>query len=381
MKTFKFLKIKKVSILTLVGIVAMSLTACDKRVAFNKTTFQSLAGPDDPAPDLPPAIQDPLPPGENDGGPVVEPPIVVTPPVVPPIDSNVEIFQQVATGGKVDILFIIDNSPSMDKEQKKLSEKLKAFIPGIKNLDWQMGFTTTDVSNGKYGLKGSLLELAGHPGKTVLDNSYADADQVFLKTVRRPEMNGCFIGCPSSDEQPLKASILSMQKHLTENANFYRSDADLVIIVLSDEDELSTGPSKATKPQAVVDSFHAIFGFEKQLSVYGIIIEPGDQACYDDQKSANFQDAWFGTHVKELARITKGFTGSICADDYTTHLQNISNSVRLLSDFFVLKKSPAPGTVSVQLSPVQNIRWKIEDNKLMFETAPVEGTVIQVTYK
>jgi hypothetical protein len=185
-------------------------------------------------------------------------------------------------------------------------------------------------------------------------------------------MKNCFLNCPSSDEQPLKASILSMEKHDTENANFYRKDADLVIIVLSDEDELSTGPSKATKPQTVVDTFHSIFGFTKQLSVYGIIIEPGDQACFDDQKSENFQDAWFGTHVKELARITKGFTGSLCADDYSTHLQNISNSVRLLSDFFVLKKSPSVDSVSVQMSPAQNIPWKIEGNKLMFETAPTD---------
>jgi hypothetical protein len=321
----------------------------------------------------------------------VDPPIVVDPPVVddpvvdppvPPIDSNIEIFQQIAQGGKVDILFIIDNSPSMEKEQKKLSERLKAFMPGIKNLDWQIAFTTTDVSNGKYGLKGSLLELAGHPGQRILNSSFADADQVFLKTVQRPEMKNCIFDCPSSDEQPLKASILSMQKHTTENADFYRSDADLAIIVLSDEDEKSKGSSSsATKPQAVVDAFHSIFGFTKKLSVYGIIIEPNDVACFEDQKSANFQDAWYGTYVKELARITKGFTGSICADDYTKHLENISNSVRLLSDFFVLKESPAPGTVTVQMSPAQNIPWKIEGNKLMFETAPAEGTVIQVTYK
>lgn len=397
MKTQNVFNKVKVSTLTLSFAAALALSACNSPMQFadaGKTVGLSSPveelepiTPEDPVVE-PPVVVDPVTPedpiGEVDDpvidppvieDPVIEPPVVVDPPVVEPVDPKVEIFQQAYKGGKVDVLFVVDNSPSMQKEQKKLSERLKAFMSGLDKTDWQIAFTTTDVSDGAHGLKGSLMDLAGHAGQKVLTKSFADAETVFLKTVQRSEI-------ASSDEQPLKASILAMQKSATENAVFFRNDADLAIIVLSDEDEMSLGKNKkATKPQDVVNAFDSIFGSSKKLAVYGIVIQPDDVACYKDQKgSGNFQNASYGTFVTELARITEGFTGSICANDYTGHLKAIGNSVRLLTDFFILKQSPAPGTVSVQLSPAQNIPWVIEGNKLMFETAPEDGTVIQVTY-
>jgi hypothetical protein len=361
MKTIKFFKPRSFTLLTVSTIAALSLAACGKRVQFAEIvrgpgSLSESPDPTEPTDDVQP---DPG-PGETDGP--------------GPINSKLEIFKQ-GTGGKVDILFVVDNSPSMQAEQKKLSQRLQAFMSGLKSTDWQIAFTTTDVSNGSYGIKGSLLDLAGHAGQKVLTPAFADADTVFLKTVQRPEVG-------TSNEQPLKASILAMQKHSSESAGFFRSDADLAIIVLSDEDEMSTGHSKsATKPADVIAAFKAIFGTTKKLSTYGIIIQPGDVACYDKQKgSGNFANAFYGSHVSELSSVTGGLTGSICAQDYSQTLVDIGNDVRLLSNSFTLQSIPLAGSVEVALSPVQNIAWTVSGNKVVFATSPQDGTVVQVKY-
>lgn len=295
------------------------------------------------------------------------------------LDFDTELFEQ--KKNKIDILFVIDNSPSMQREQKKLGERLQSFLKGIRHMDWQIAFTTSDVSNGKHGIKGSLLDLSGHPNKKVLTPDHQDAENVFYSTVQRPEAQNCIFGCPSSNEQPLRASIMAMEKSNTVNAEFFREDADLSIVVLTDEDEMSTGSSKkTTTANQVVDSFHSIFGNDKKLSVYGIVIEPNDVACYEAQKSEGINNASPGLSVANLSRMTDGYIGSICENDYAIALEKISEETRLASDFFQLKRIPIANSVKVKLVPEQDIPWTIKGDRLTFSTPPKQGTLVQVSY-
>lgn len=354
----------------------LSLLACGQKMQFDSIARDAGGLVVDPGVENPtdPGVEDPTDPGEPDGPVVIDPPVVVDPPIIAPAVKKTEVFNQ-ALAGKVDILFVVDNSPSMKKEQAKLGQRLSAFLAGLDNVDWQIAFTTTDVSNGKYGLKGSLQNLAGHGTDKILTSAYPDAEAVFLNTVQRSEV-------ASSDEQPLKASILAMEKRNTDNKGFFREGANLAIIVLSDEDEMSKGTSKfATKPSEVVSAFRTMFGTTKKLSVYGIVIEPGDVACYNDQKgTGDFANAFYGSFVTELARITSGLTGSICDRDYAQNLINIGTDVRHLTEYFALSQTPVAGSVEVILSPAQNISWKVEGKTLTFATAPQEGSLIQVSY-
>lgn len=281
---------------------------------------------------------------------------------------------------KLDILFIVDNSPSMRREQEKLGERLQAFLKNIRHTDWQIAFTTSDVSNGKYGLKGSLLDLYNYPGVKVLDSKFPDAEEVFYNTVKRSESIKCIFRCPSSNEQPLKASILAIEKSFTENSNFFRKDADLAIVILSDEDEMSNGSRKATKPQDVVNAFNSTFEPPKKLSVYGIVIQPNDLNCYQDQKVDQSVSAHEGTVITELTKLTGGFTGSICENDYSVALEQISEQTRFYVESFKLKRSPIKESITVTLSPSQNVDWSIENDYLTFKSPPKDGTEVKVSY-
>lgn len=294
------------------------------------------------------------------------------------LNSETELFEQ--SQPKIDILFVIDNSPSMKREQKKLGERLQAFLKSIKHTDWQMAFTTTDVSNGKYGLKGSLLDLHNHNGTKILNSNFSDAEEVFYNTVQRSEGDKCIFNCPSSNEQPLKASVLALEKSKGENSIFFRPGADLAIVILTDEDEMSSGSRKATKPQDVVNTFKEQFGDTKELAVYGIVIQPNDKNCFEDQKTEGFSNANPGRVVTQLARLTNGFTGSICDQDYSVALENISDRTRYIAESYRLKRTPIAESVKVTLSPEQNVEWKIEDNHLSFIEPPKEGTKVSVSY-
>ena len=290
-----------------------------------------------------------------------------------------ENFEQKETNSKVDILFVVDNSPSMYEEQKMLGSRFNSFISALSRVDWQIAFTTTDVSNGTYGIKGSFLDLDGANGNKVLRGNAGNAHQIFANTIQRKESNCSFV-CPSSDEQGLLASIMAMDKSLTVNAGFFRDDTDLAIIYISDEDELSDGPRDATKPVEVIDTFRQHWGQTKSLSVYGIIIEPGDTNCLREKRDEG-TTAYYGTHVSDLSALTGGITGSLCQRDYSQTLEEISNRVRELVDSFELKEAPT-GDVLVELDPVQpNISWRIDGNKLIFSRPPVSGTKIRVVYQ
>ncbi len=99
-------------------------------------------------------------------------------------------FDDDGSGAKVDILFVVDNSGSMYEEQGRLSTALASFITSIGAIDWQIGITTTDVSDGTYGLKGSLLPFAGLGSKVLTKRSpnYATAFAKYGCAPRNPHL-------------------------------------------------------------------------------------------------------------------------------------------------------------------------------------------------
>ncbi len=295
-----------------------------------------------------------------------------------PDDSKAfaESFLQKSSVNKVDILFIVDNSISMKEEQRELGTKINKFLGTLDGVDWQIGITTTDVSSGMYGLQGGLLTFSG-TSSTVLTKNVANYASKFLQTVVRSETISCNTheNCPSSDEQPINAAIMALLKSKTENKALFRSEASLAIVILSDEDELSTGPDFAAKPQKLIDTFKGLWGPSKILSGYAIVIEPNDDNCL------NAQNGYYGFHATDLAKLTGGLTGSICDADYSHILTRIGERVYNLAQAIELKYLPAKDSVKVKLIPAQNnIKWSIEGKKVMFSQAPKEGTQILVDY-
>lgn len=292
-------------------------------------------------------------------------------------DIQKDTFFQKGGNPAVDILFVVDNSGSMADEQAKLGDRIKNFLSHLDGVDWQLGITTTDVSNGSYGLRGSLLTWEG-TGSKILTKDVTNFEKTFLKTVVRKETSDCSHDCPSGDEQALKAVMLAMDKRNSTNAGFFRLNADLAVVFLSDEDEMSTGPVNATKPEDVLAHFRSIWGDTKRMDAYGIVIAPGDTACYNEQYSSGGN---FGTHVASLVDKTRGLLGSICDQDYGSTLGQIGDRVLTLLTSFELTKKPMMNSILVKMDPEQNISWQLKGKAIKFSSAPAAGTRITISYK
>lgn len=297
----------------------------------------------------------------------------------------IETFTSNGPGGKVDILFVDDNSASMDAEQAALGSKFSAFTSTLSSLDWQAGIITTDCAEGSpYDFCGQLHNFAGRPGEEyILTAKTPQYQTVFRNTIQRPETLDCLMkgSCPSGREEGLKSTIQSFKLKDSDNAGFFRADSDLAIIYLTDEDEGSNAPANATTPTQVLSEFRSIFGNSKRLSVHGIIVKPGDVACWNAQREQLGNNANYGTFFDQFAKMTDGLSVSICAPDYSQTLREIGENVTRLGKSIELTRAPIPSSVRVQFTPSHTTTWSLNGKRLTFDKPAPEGTQIEVSYE
>ena len=300
-------------------------------------------------------------------------------------NAGFDSFISKGPGGKVDILFVDDNSVSMDPEQAALGNKFSSFTASLSTADWQVGIITTDCSNGSpFNFCGQLFDFAGLPSNqyilTPLIPNFLDA---FKNTIQRPETIDCRNAglCPSGTEEGLKSTISAFNQRNTANAGFFRNDADLAVVYLSDEDERSNAPPAATTPSEVINAFNSIWGTtNKKFSAYGIIIQPGDSACLSAQQQQTGGQANYGTYVDQLASLTNGLTVSVCAADYSLTLKEIADNVTRLSSALDLTNAPIAGTVTVNFTPAHSTRFTVSGKRIIFETPAPLGTLVEISY-
>ena len=131
---------------------------------------------------------------------------------------------------KTDVLWVIDNSCSMDEEQTALTNNFDAFINYFigSGLDWHVGVVSMDMSRNDH--KGQL-QMAG--GLTYLDESSPSPVALFREMAAMGTSG-------SGSEQGLDSSYSALEEHRNGfNQGFYRDDAILNIIVISDEEDQS----------------------------------------------------------------------------------------------------------------------------------------------
>jgi hypothetical protein len=288
---------------------------------------------------------------------------------------------------KVDVLFVVDNSGSMRDEQTKLTAALSSFVDTLEDVDWQIGITTTDLNPASpYYMMGKLVKMEGTASR-ILTRRTTNYEQVFLDTVMA---NGTPLNCnspgypvcPSGNEQPLEASRQIVKNRATaNNAGFFREGSDFVVIALSDEDEMSTGAEhpEATTAEMLRSEVNTAWNNVKPLYGYGIIIKPGDTACWESQQG---NAGKYGTYVQHLADITNGETASICDNDYSPALTSIGQRIKSFATTVRLTAAPVPGTVVVVMTPPQpNITWTLIGNTVRFSDYPERGTRVAITYE
>ncbi len=294
----------------------------------------------------------------------------------------VEITENFKVGaGKVDILFVDDNSASMSFEQSNMAAKFGGFIESLdqKQLNYKIAVVTTDLAA---TLQKRFITFGN--GKSFLTNSDSNRVGLFNQAIARPETLQCenFIrsaintygaewrsssaysagynqNCPSPDERGLYTSSLVLAEN-TES--FLRPDAHLNIILVSDEDERSAQKNIYVNEDKY-ENFISMMN-EKYPNKYwdfnSIIVK--DQSCANVQSQQivdqDGQSAVGSSIGDEYARLSnsaakdidnnprpRGLILDICQSDYTQHFGNVASQISAASRLLTLRCTPTEAPV------------------------------------
>jgi hypothetical protein len=218
-----------------------------------------------------------------------------------------------ATGSKLDLLFMVDNSNSMEAMQTELKRRFPSMVQVFSDLaaaglyaDLHIGVVTSDYGAGATGAPGcqpspggqgarlqrlgaaaatgclpptggNFIEYAFAPGGN--DQSNLPANQDLASTfacMASVGANGCGF------EHQLESVYAALHNGPPENQGFLRPDAVLAVVFVTNEDDSSAPPDT----DMFDNSLTVLYGFEDSYrqTRFGVVCcPPGMASCTADQ--------------------------------------------------------------------------------------------------
>ncbi len=285
-----------------------------------------------------------------------------------------DVFTQLASP-QADVLFVVDNSCSMQEEQRELGNNLSSFLAFAQSegIDYQIAVTTTDVdSNGEAG------RFVQRGGTRIITPQTPNADQAFRANVN--------LGTSGSGrERGLEAAYLALSDPLinTYNMGFLRTDAALAVIYISDETDQSNRAVNFYEDFLRNIKGFANSGMFSASSVVGTT--PG--GCSSSTGNADYAPRYIA-----IGNNTGGVVESICAASWGQTLANIGLNSFGLRRQFALTSQPVAVTIAVTVNGMAvpstsaggQVNWTYDspNNGISFSTSavPPAGATITVTY-
>lgn len=245
--------------------------------------------------------------------------------------SMVEETFSVAEPDKLDLLFVVDNSCSMAQEQAALASA----VPGIYGalvdygIDLHVGVVSTDLVDPE---QSGRLRAVG-------DDYYID------ETVDSPEdtlSEMIMMGISGNyDERGSQAAYTAIELlGETDNYGFYRDEAKLAVVALSDEDDYSGNVSQTNEAltrEAFVSWMLSLKSSGEEVSFSSIVTPP--TGCY--------LGVMPGYEYMEITSAVGGVNWSICDTDYGQALSQLGKRTGVDSNWFFLSQEPVEESIRV----------------------------------
>jgi len=222
--------------------------------------------------------------------------------------------------GKMDLLWVIDNSGSMLSYIPDLVENSTDFMKsfeGRTRFDWKMGVISTDIDNPPaLGIGGEFSARTPMP----VPNFQAAVESLGLGGVHQERVYEPII------------------KTLTDNPGFLRPDASLALMIVTDAPEQSS-----VSTSDFLTALRRITGITKRIAAFGAFA-PTDFGC------ESTDDSWTlaGSKYGELITATNGSTISLCGGEFGKDMARIGRMVSSTDVTKVkLKSRPAPSSIHV----------------------------------
>ncbi|MBK9294021.1 MAG: hypothetical protein IPM57_06185 [Oligoflexia bacterium] len=311
--------------------------------------------------------------------------------------------QSTSFNNQLDILWVIDNSGSMQPYQDNLTANFNAFISGFvnKGYDFKIAVTGTDAFRGDSSLSGYSNNWANYAR---FRDGYFSNSGIFVILPTTPNIQNVFLTNArlgtngSGDERAFSSFRTSLNSNL--NSGFLRPNSFLAIIILSDEDDFSGNgrclncgtyhnynASTLDSVQSYVDYLDQktnSSGATKRYTVSSISVI--DQQCYNQNAAYG---SIIGTRYMQLTQATGGVSGSICDSSYAGVLDQMQSQIAELSTQFYLNRVPIVSTIVVIVNGVTiandvNNGWtyNAEANSIVFHgsSIPAQGASINIDF-
>lgn len=254
--------------------------------------------------------------------------------------TQTDTFAQ-AANNLVDILWVIDDSFSMSEEQETLKLGFDSFASRLdeSGTDFQIGVITTsfDYTDPERG------KLIGDPPFLTNGDDY-QAGFASRATV----------GVDGSDkEKGLDAALFALYPTMVlpggANEGFLREDGQLLVVIVSDEDDCSdngalegksatscyTESDELTPVSELVQDFRGLKASDDLVQIGAIVAR--DKGCPE----------YPGSRYAEAAALTGGLYGDICQSDWSSMLQDLGLNATGIHTRFQLSRAAQPDTLEV----------------------------------
>jgi hypothetical protein len=246
---------------------------------------------------------------------------------------------QINLNPKVDILFVIDNSASMNIYQEKLSANIDDFVnafAGNESLDYHIGVVSVYDSS-RFGVNVTKFTPNGalRPMPRSVDNLPVNyytknhKNSVLLKAMLKIGVIELKDGGPEKEESfsPVKAALSDPQIISATNNGFYREDAHLVVIFITDASDAS--------PNLSAEELYSFLWNLKQrdttkIHTYGVLADRSEKSCDRVDPSLRGKDeSGKPDNIIDFISMTKGRKLSICQSNYGPMLSAMGKEIEI----------------------------------------------------
>ncbi len=277
---------------------------------------------------------------------------------------NMDLFSQ--SPPPIDVLWVIDNSGSMWQEKARVTREINEFFQWFValDLDYHMGVIATDTVNPLH--QGRLV---GTPPYVTPDTLDPEATLAARIDVAGPELG---------DEAGLQAMQWALSEPLLSGANlgFYREEARLVVVFLSDEEEQSVFP--ASDYIAFLDTLKPSRDELFIGAIVGDRVDGCSGSCDGDPQDANQGDKYL-----DVAEAFDGFAESICTCDLAPALEQMGFESTWFLRSFPLSRVPGRADMlQVWVDSEDATGWTYDSaaNAVNFDVALPLGSEVVVRY-
>lgn len=241
--------------------------------------------------------------------------------------------------GKVDFLFIIDNSGSMSEEQANLVTSFPGFITAIQGTldsveEYNVGVITTDAYSpnttvpGCAVLGGLVTRTGGSSSSNMVCGPYDAGTNYMTQADDLDTSFACAAQVGTSGngfEVPMQAMIAAIDPKgpLSQpgacNEGFLREDALLVLVIITDENDGPSDPEGAPSPGTPMDWYDAVVAAKDGIPENVVVVSLVNAAGGPCPPSNLVYD---GVHIVEFTTLfgKNGLVGGVCQPDYSPTL-------------------------------------------------------------